>query len=193
METLKPFLKTMDTKVGLLIIVAIAAGLLWVIHLLLRRSTRPAIKQYVGMFTIVAGIVLFAIVFLVFSFGFASRGEVPASVVPQLWIFLLLVCCAILVVSALRGNQEEDPAPGHQFLPFVFIGIVIAYIILIILIGFYISSFLFVVAGVRVLGYRRWPVIIALATGWVVFSYGIFYKLLYVPLPEGLLFQMLAR
>jgi len=193
MEKLKALLKFMDTLTGLAIILAIAAVLLIICNRFLRRSTKPVVKQHLGLFTVIAGLALSSLVFLIFSYGFAAKGVVPASVVPRLWIFLLLVCCVILVVSAFRGNQEADPSLGHGRLSFLFIGMMIVYMILINLIGFYIASFLFVIAGILVLGYRRWPVILAVASGWVLFSYAVFHKLLFVPLPNGAMIEFLLR
>lgn len=193
MEKLKPLLKFMDSSKGLFIIVTIAVVLLALLRLVLRRSARPVIKEHIGLFTVIGGLALFSLVFLIFSYGFAAKGQVPASVVPRLWIYLLLAFCLILLVSAFRGNQDADPALGHGRLSFLFVGLMIAYMILINLVGFYISSFLFVIAGILILGYRRWPVILSVAFGWVLFSYGIFHKLLFVPLPNGALFEMLTR
>jgi hypothetical protein len=70
-------------------------------------------------------------------------------------------------------------------------GITLAYLVLIILVGYFIASVIFLAVAMTLLTYRRRSVILAISGGWLVFSYVIFYRVLYVPLPRGLLITML--
>jgi hypothetical protein len=190
MEAMKQAVDFLDTLPGMAAIVAGIIILLAAIRLVLQRS---AIRKNTGLLMMLAGLLLFCLVFLLLSFGFPSKGQVSASVVPRLWIFGLVACCIYLFISTLRGNEEPDPAVGHLSLVFLFIGLSIVYMILIEVIGFYISSFLFLAAGMLVLAYRRWAVLLTVAGGWVVFSYLVFNRILFVPLPDGALIELLTR
>ncbi|MBW2000184.1 MAG: hypothetical protein JRJ29_19770, partial [Deltaproteobacteria bacterium] len=51
--------------------------------------------------------------------------------------------------------------------------------------GYFVSSFLFLAVMMHILSYKKKTVIYMVAVGWVVFSYLIFYRLLYIQLPLG--------
>jgi hypothetical protein len=190
MEALKQVFDFLDTLPGLAVITAGMAILLAALRPLLRRS---AIRKNAGLVTMTAGLLVFSLIFLFLSLGFPSKGQVSASVVPRLWIFGLIGCCVYLLANVLRGKEEADPVTSHMPLAFLFIGLSVIYMVLINLIGFYISSFLFLVASMLILAYRRWVVLLAVAGGWVAFSYLVFYRVLFVPLPDGVLIEMLTR
>ena len=56
-------------------------------------------------------------------------------------------------------------------------------------IGYFLSSFLFLVVVMHVLAHEKKRTIYIIATGWVIFSYVVFYRLLYIQLPLGRLFE----
>jgi hypothetical protein len=56
-----------------------------------------------------------------------------------------------------------------------------------VLIGYFVASLVFITVAMTMLSYKRRFVILAISGGWMVFSYLVFYRLLYVPLPQGLL------
>ena len=51
--------------------------------------------------------------------------------------------------------------------------------------GYFLSSFLFLVVLMHILSYKRKLIIYIVSTGWVLFSYIVFYKLLFIQLPLG--------
>ena len=57
------------------------------------------------------------------------------------------------------------------------------------LIGYFLATFLYVVLQLRLLGERRWWLILALASGTVLLVYLVFHRLLQLPFPGGLLFD----
>ena len=72
-------------------------------------------------------------------------------------------------------------------LGFLTIGIVlvISYYFAMNYLGYFLSSFLFLAIMMYMLSYRKPLTIILVCSGWVIFSYLIFYKLLYIQLPLG--------
>ena len=64
----------------------------------------------------------------------------------------------------------------------VFIG----YFLVMPFLGYFLSTFIFIVLILHMLSYKKKGLSWLLAGGWVVFSYYLFYKLLYIQLPLGL-------
>lgn len=186
MENLLIFL---DTIPGFTVIVAIIAAVSAAARVVMRKSEY---KKHSGLLATLTVTVLTCAVLLFLSFGFPVKGEVSAAVVPRLWIFLLLAFCAYIFVQTLRGEERPDPAEGHVKLAFFYIGMTICYIALIGVFGFFFTSILFLAAGIRFLGYSRWSVIVTVVVGWIAMSYFVFYRLLYVPFPEGIVIQLLG-
>lgn len=132
------------------------------------------------------------VVFLLMSFVFPQqRQSVGASVVPRLWMTFLIPICAVLCIRAFRrtGPAETGGTRGRA-LPFI--GLLAAYLALLPFAGYFIASFLFVAAAMRFLGERRLWLASAAAAGWIAFAYLVFYRLLYLPLPAGMLWEMLS-
>ena len=44
-----------------------------------------------------------------------------------------------------------------------------------------------------ILSYRRWPILLAVTGGWILVSYLVFARVLFVPLPAGALIERLFR
>ena len=91
--------------------------------------------------------------------------------------------------DAFRGTAEPDPESGRLLFLASIIGLLIAYYFAIGFIGYFVSSFLFLVIVMHLLAYEKKRTIYIVAGGWVLFSYVIFYKALYIQLPLGRLFE----
>ena len=76
-------------------------------------------------------------------------------------------------------------------MPIKFIAATVGYIVLMVLVGYFIASLAFLAVTMTLLSYRRRLVILAISCGWMVFSYLVFYRVLFVPLPQGLLINTL--
>jgi len=83
------------------------------------------------------------------------------------------------------GKEEKDPEKGRMDTVFLFLGLVILYLIAIQILGYFISSFIFVMLAMYMLSYKKIITMLSVTAGWLVFSYFAFYKLLFVPLPKG--------
>jgi len=186
MENLLSFF---DTKPGFLVIIAVVAGISAAVRAVTKRSV---LEKNSSLLATLTATTLSCAVLMFLSFGFPIKGEVSAAVVPRLWIVLLLVFCAYIFVQTLRGEEKPDPSGGHVKLVFFYIGMTISYIALIGVFGFFVTSVLFLVAGIRFLSYRRWSVIVPVVAGWIAMSYLVFYRLLFVPFPEGIVIQLLG-
>ena len=96
----------------------------------------------------------------------------------QDWLF-------IFYSGELTGKEEKDPEWGKVGKVFIFLGMTVAYLLMMQLIGYSAATLLYLVSCMLFLSYRNWKVMIIISGVWVIFSYIIFYRLLYVPLPKG--------
>jgi len=132
-----------------------------------------------------------SVIFFVISFSFPSNEKVGPSVIPRLWIFVLIPLNLITLINIFRNKEAVDHSDEQQKTVYQFIGLLIIYLISIYYIGYFISSFIFLFMGIYMLGYRKYRTMLIISAGWLIFSYFIFYKLLFVPLPVGKLIEMM--
>ena len=108
---------------------------------------------------------------------------ISASFFPRFILISLIVCCSWL---AIRSKMEPVPFPAPKY---VLIGAIqiVCYVLLIIPIGYFIVTPVFLFVFPASIGYRKWKWLTILAVGGTVFAYVVFLKILGVPLPMGLL------
>lgn len=183
MELIKSFGK----GPGFWVLLAVLATILIVITLLVIKSSK---KRYAGRIIIPVFFIELALLFGILTLGFPDRGdEVGPGVVPFLWITGILGLGIILLIRGFLGHEEEDPAWGRTGKVTVFIAMTILYLIIMQIIGYNLATIIYLISGMYYLAYRDWKVMISLTAGWILFSYFAFYRLLYVPLPRGLLIE----
>lgn len=141
-------------------------------------------KDYTGQAIIPTMMIAFSLLLWAITFSFPSEEAGPA-VVPRLWIFWSVLLAGLLLVFCFSGKTDKDPRSGR--LGFLLTGIIltIVYFFAIEILGYFISSFLFLALLMYLLSYRKPLVVFLVCSGWVLFSYIIFYKLLYIQLPLG--------
>ena len=147
--------------------------------------------KYVGNLLLPIIILACAAVLFSQSFDFPPQDDVGAEVVPHLWIFFITIFCVYLIVATALRKVRPDPVPGHIGHVFLFIAWLIAYLFAAEHIGYFVSTFVFIVVSLYALTYRRHVVIFSVAAGWTVLSYVIFYRVLYIQLPMNNLLKPL--
>ncbi|MDX9898762.1 MAG: tripartite tricarboxylate transporter TctB family protein [Spirochaetia bacterium] len=178
----------LNSKPGFLAICAVIMALLLVGRAILKKCIS---KEYLGQALVLLSLGLIAAMLLLLTIWFPVRGEVSAAVVPRLWIVAIFACLIYLFVLIVKKTEKPDQDRGDIVLTAKFMAATAAYIVLMFLVGYYIASIIFLVVAMALLSYRRRIVTMSLGIGWMVFSYLVFYKLLYVPLPQGLLINAL--
>jgi len=172
---------------GFLILLFILAALFLIILLTVRRSDK---KQYTVQIMIPVFFMELALLFGILVLGFPETdAKVGPGVVPSIWIISILALSLFLLIRVLTGKEDEDPGWGRVSSAGVIIAFVIIYLVLMQFIGYTISTILFLVLSLLYLKYRNWKTIIILTAAWILFSYFAFYRLLFVPLPKGLLIE----
>jgi putative tricarboxylic transport membrane protein len=113
----------------------------------------------------------------------------PGSAFLPFWLGVVMALLALLMlVKSLR-----NPYPGDAWLPrgeglrtiLVVLGVTVAFVALLNVIGMILGTALFVAALVGYLGRHRWWVIAAVAAGAAGFNYLVFMRWLRVPFPEA--------
>jgi len=173
---------------GLWILIVLMAAVFVAAGFLLNRSK---LRNYTGRILVPLFFIEFVTVFGIIALGFpeVSNDEVGPGIVPGLWITGILILALFLLIKGLMGKEKVDPEWGKIGKVLIFIIMTIMYLFVMQIIGYTIATLAYLIGGMLYLSYRNWKVMITLSLGWVVFSYFIFFKLLYVPLPKGILIE----
>ncbi len=139
------------------------------------------------LFILWVGLLFF---FLTYSFRIARLGNMSttAATMPRFWFYSLIPVSLLAFIPMLKGEDDPDPKWGNVWrVAIVFASLVISFS-LFRFIGYYLSSAIFLVVVMWVLGSRNKIEMTAMPIGWVIFSYFFFAQLLNVRLPVGALF-----
>jgi hypothetical protein len=148
---------------------------------------RSRMRQHQGNIMVPCSLVAVSVLFLVLSLEFPVQEGVGPRVIPQLWCYLILILSAIVLAKALRGKEAVPPKVEQMGLMVKVTAALIGYFVGMYYLGYYLSTFLFIVLLLHILSYqRKFFSYVAIAGGWVLFSYLVFYKTLYTQLPLGI-------
>jgi len=139
--------------------------------------------RFIGNLMLPSAVLVISLVFYYLALGFPDQDEVGPAVVPYLWIVFTVFFSAVLIVQSLRKTITPDPKPGKIAHVWLYAGWLVVYLMAIQTMGYYSSTFIFLCTSMYMMGYRKSPVIIAIAVVWLVFAYFIFARLLFIPLP----------
>ena len=128
------------------------------------------------------------------SLKFPGPGYYPKLV--GMFLIATSLGCLIQALLARRSVRPVKSAGDAVPRPMVgktvaLLGLLLGYAFLLTPLGFPIAICLFLLAAIRVFGYRRWTIIILLALGLTVVSYVMFITWLKVPLPLGVVGDLL--
>ena len=106
-----------------------------------------------------------------------------AAFFPRFYITTLIICCLLI---ALQSKKQLTVFPSFK-ITIAAIVLIAGYAFLIEPAGYFIVTPAFLFALPSIMGYRRWGWLTVFSVGGTVFSYIVFYKILGVPLPLGIL------
>ena len=141
-------------------------------------------RPYLGNILLPSYLIVLSLVFWVFTVDF-PEDVAGAAVIPRLYIFLILVLSGFILLQIFRGKEKAVPRLERKSFLFLVMAILIAYFLAMPWMGYFLSTFLFIVVLMHMLSYKQKGRIWLIAGGWVIFSYFLFYKLLYIQLPMG--------
>lgn len=141
-------------------------------------------RPYLGNILVSSSLIALCLALFAFTFDFPG-GEAGAAVIPRLYIFLIVILSGVVLMRIFRGKEPSVPAIKQRGLLARVAAVVIVYFLALPYLGYFLDTFLLVVVLLHMLSYpRKWP-IYGIAAGWVLFSYFMFYKLMYIQLPLG--------
>ena len=164
-------------------------GLIVILILFGIRIYRSNLTHILGRVMVIGFFLIVSTVFYLQSLIFPINSVIGAAAVPRLWITVLIPLNLLLLVRTIKRREEIGASGSKVNLVLTFIGFLVVYLIAMLYIGYFISTFIFVVGSTIYLGYDKLKISIIVATVWVLFSYIVFYKILFVPLPMGAFFN----
>ncbi len=172
-------------KIGLMLLVLFLV--LVFAHYVFRREWLSG--EIIISLILIFGAIFLYVVTLDFPQGKLSQTAGPAAM-PRLWIYGLLIFSGWLIVRSLRQPQRTPETNGRKFLRSIgLVGLMVVYLTAMRWLGYYAATFIFLLAGMYLMEYRRHVIIWLTSAGFVALSYFIFWKILQVPLPVGILFN----
>ena len=186
MEEFAKTLASLDVK-WYLAFLAVAEAVLFVVFRKVKK-----LRPYTGQLLLLSAFLLLALVFFLLTFSFRVSklaSGVSARSMPRLWIFFLLISGIMVVIEMLRGKEDPDAPLGRWQLAVAVIVLSILSVFLFSYIGYYVSSGLFIVAFMLMLGERKPIPLVVTPIAWGLFTYFVFNKFLFISLPVGSLFK----
>ncbi len=122
----------------------------------------------------------------------AESGATPRTM-PRLWAFLMLLSSVGAFVAMLKkDNKQDEPFNRWIFALLVGVGSIFS-VIMFQYIGYYLSSAIFIFIVMIAMGERNKLQLILVPVIWCLFTYFVFYKMLFIKLPFGSLFSWLIK
>lgn len=189
MEAFSKWLASLDYYWVLLGAVVLMAILFFVFRSI--PKTRPVIGQLMTL----SGMCVLTLLFYILTFSLrvskmsASTGF-TARTMPRLWCFLMLPTAIAAFVEIIRHGSKDEPFGRWGLALGVALGSIFS-VVMFKFLGYYISSALFIVGVMWVMNERSWKRLVITPVVWVVFTYFVFQKMLYIGLPSGMLFDLI--
>ena len=122
----------------------------------------------------------------------AEAGATPRTM-PRLWALLMTLASIGAFFAIIRSDNKEDEKFNRWiFALLVGVGSIFS-VIMFQYIGYYLSSAIFIFVVMIAMGERNKLQLILVPVIWCVFTYFVFYRMLYIKLPFGTLFSWLAK
>ncbi len=174
---------------GVSVLAALLAISVGIVALVVYKA--PTKRPFLGDIVLPAVFIAVACLFAAIASGFPAEDAGP-EIIPYLWSLLLIVFSTAIIILAWMGKIEPPRKIGRLDVLIKFIGATIAYLIGMQLVGYYLTTGIFLIAVIYALGYRRYVTLASVTGGWLLFAYIVFQRTLYVPFPVGKLWRMIA-
>ena len=172
----------------------LAAGLLVLVFIVLLGLIYLFKRNWISSDTVIGTVLIFLSSYLYyltldFPVGKLAKTTGPASM-PRLWIYGLLIFSIWLIIKSIRSSKQTETLAGRNISKALgLMGLMAAYILILDYLGYIISTFVFLISGTYLISYRKHLVIFLVTVGFIALSYLVFYKILQVSLPKGMIFQ----
>ncbi len=146
-------------------------------------------RKMTGQVSIAATTLALALLFLLYAFSFPPPGNgqsVGAASIPIIWALVLIIFSLMQIVGSL--NKPQENSRGKIRLVLSVCVLMILFVGLLPIFGFFPSTLILLVGGIYAMGYRKHITVGLLTVGMMVFCWLIFIKTLGLPLPMGSFF-----
>ncbi|WP_099157035.1 tripartite tricarboxylate transporter TctB family protein [Virgibacillus ndiopensis] len=103
------------------------------------------------------------------------------SYVPLVYVWVGIVLAVFILLNSIREKTKEQFKLDKKF--FLYVGIAIVYMILITIIGYYISTILLLIILFLLLGIRKLPQLMIIPIAYSLFVFIVFEKIIALPIP----------
>ena len=182
---LNPYIKITNIKTWFVGVIILVAVLLLLVFIVKFNFNRLSFDLLLSAFIMSVGLFFFYQTTL-FIVPEGMNISSPA-LIPRLWSILLVFFSGYNMISILREKKRPKKIKGNIKTLLLILLFLLIYFIAIPWIGYFISTPLFIMAGIYTLGYKNPPIIIINAFGFVLFSYLVFQVILKIDLPLGIL------
>ena len=147
---------------------------------------------------VLCGMDLVTLLFYLLTFNLrisklAAEAGVTPRTMPRVWALFMLLCSIGAFFAIIKqGAKKDEKFNKWVFSLLVGLGSIFS-VFLFNYIGYYISSAIFIFVVMVAMGERNKLQLILVPIIWCLFTYFVFYKLLYIKLPFGSLFNGLVR
>ncbi|MEA2042419.1 MAG: tripartite tricarboxylate transporter TctB family protein, partial [Bacteroidota bacterium] len=135
---------------------------------------------------------ILSITFFYISSFFPAPREglfVSSATVPKVWSIFLFIVSVIGLKLYYKNPTDETAKKGENVKSVISLSfLILAYITLISIIGFFISTGLFLISSMLIMRYKKYISLLLTTTLVLLFMYIVFIKILMVPLPIGSIF-----
>ena len=122
----------------------------------------------------------------------AEAGATPRTM-PRLWALLMTLASIGAFFAIIKDdNKEDEKFNKWAFALLVGVGSIFS-VILFQYIGYYLSSAIFIFVVMIAMGERNKLQLVLVPVIWCLFTYFVFYRMLYIKLPFGSLFEALFK
>ena len=143
----------------------------------------------------VVGAICLSLLFLFYSMDLPSSAALMPRILASMIILLSLGMAWQGIAAHKRminaGEREEIPVINVKLVS-LFLGFIVAYIALINVLGYFVATPLFIVGTYMYLRALSVKGALLVAAGFCILVYGVFVKVLYLPVPLGLLENILG-
>ena len=141
------------------------------------------------------GAVALSLLFIVQSFKLTDS----SALMPRILAGLIILLSAIMVAQGviarrrmIKVGQQENIPPVNVPLVTLFLIFIVVYVVLIDVIGYFVATPLFIIGTYLFLKAMQPRNAVLVAAGFCVLVYGVFVKVLHLPVPLGLLENILG-
>jgi len=150
---------------------------------------RTGSRRLTGQAGIAAATLALSFLFLLYALSFpppTNGHHVGPASIPIIWSLVLIIFSVAQITGAFL-NPPENPR-GRVGLVLVIAALMILFVGLLPVIGFYLSTLILLTGGIYAMGYRKYSTIGLLTAGTLLFCWFVFAKTLGLPLPAGSIF-----